>query len=240
MKNNMTSNGRFQVMNVEYENSGGGCMVLVATVYDSLVNNIRYVLYNEEGGSFTTVDYVFSDIDYDDRMLIAYYNEEEHEAYISASGKSESSDLNELFEYCWLEFIKRDCKHWKHTLCAEVERIPLALTELIPSGYTAWLKENGQLVETDGERIIVDDRFKPSAKENKYRSQEHEDLVKLSEHMSMEYSSDTDEDWEKFYSQKIVLGFGSKMVVLDNTAAAYDGLAMCIREILLEDFSDEC
>ena len=234
-----TVDGRFTVVDVMFENSGGGCMVLVVPVYDDSCNQTRYVLYNEEGGCLTTVDYVFSEIDYHDKMVIASFNEEEHEAYYSGTDGLTDGETNELFEYCWLEFIKRDCKHWKTTWKVEAKCIPHALRNKMPAGYEEWLNENGLLIETDGEQIIVDERFKPSAKENEYRSQDHENLVKLFEHMNKEYSSDTDEDWEKFYKQKIVLGFGSKMVVLDNTAAAYNSLAMCIREILSEDFSDE-
>lgn len=229
-----TTNERFQVMNVEYENTGGGCMVLVATVYDSLVNNVRYVLCNEETINFTTVDYVFSEVEYEDRMLIAYYNMEEHEAYVSCSGKAESTELNELFEYCWLEFIKRDCKRYKTTVCRNTNDIPLELKKLMPVGYEEWLNENGLLVETDGEKIIVDSGFKT-------KSPEQRDLESLQDYLVnwMTGNEYNDEKWNEFYNQQILLGFGNRMVVIENTAAAYNSLIMCIREILSEDYDVE-
>lgn len=228
-----TVDGRFTVVDVMFENSGGGCMVLVVSVYDDSCNQMRYVLYNEEGGCLTTVDYVFSEIDYHDKMVIASFNEEDHEAYYSGTDGLTDGETNELFEYCWQEFIKRYCKHWKTTMCSNYEVIPHALRNQMPAGYTAWLKENGQLIETDGERIIVDDRFKPSAKE---KPQEQADLEELLEHLNITYSSDTDEDWEKFYEQKITIGFGNRMAVISNTATAYNELCRMIKEILDEDY----
>ena len=237
-----TTNGRFQVTNVEYENSGGGCMVLVATVYDSLVNNIRYVLYNEEGGSFTTVDYVFSGVDYEDKMLLAYYDEEKHEAYYAHEKPAESSDLNELFEYCWLEFIKRDCTSWKHTLKTEVGSIPLELKKLIPAGYVNWLDENGLLIETDGERIIVDERFKRLADVRKEVAREVRDLRELQAYMTEQIrltDSGDDETYDTFYRMPITVSFGNRVAHIVNSAAAFQALEYLICEVLSEDYGEK-
>lgn len=224
-------------MNVEYENAGGGCMVLVATVYDSLVNNIRYVLCNEETINLTTVDYVFSEVEYEDRMLIAYYNTEEHEAYVSASGKAESSELNELFEYCWLEFIKRDCKRWKRTICRDINDVPLELKKLIPAGYVNWLDENDQLLETDGEQIIVDDRFKRSAKEAVKTPQYIKDLEQLKEYMDHHFftMNNSQEEMEEFYDMKATISFGNMIVNLNNSAAVFTALQEAIDYIISQE-----
>lgn len=236
-----TTDGRFQVMNVDFENAGGHCMVLVATVYDSLVNNVRYVLYSDDAAELSTVDYVFSDIDFDDRMLIASYNEEEHEAYINCSGQSDDGELKELFEYCWQEFIKRSCKYFKRTVCYNYEILPLALINQMPAGYGEWLNENGLLIETDGESICVDDRFISSVEESNKKTQAQEDLESLQDYLAdwLSIKDDSDETLNEFYNQKITLGFGNRMVVLDNSAAVYSSLEMCIREILSEDYDVE-
>lgn len=233
-----TVDGRFQVVNVEYENSGGGCMVLVATVYDDLYNQMRYVLYNEEGGSLTTVDYVFSGVDYEDKMLLAYYDEEEHEAYYEHNKPVEDGETNELFEYCWLEFIKRDCKAYKTTLKAEAKRIPHALRNKIPAGYEEWLKENGQLIETDGERIIVDDRFKRLADVRKEVSNEVCRLKTFEEYLSHQIAmlDGSDEEVEEFYRMKITVSFGDMIVHISNSAAAFQALEKLIDEVLTEDY----
>lgn len=227
----MTTNGRFQVIDECYENSGGGNYVYVATVYDASLRATRFVSYNDEGNQMTTVDFIFNDIDFDDSMIIAVYNEEEQKVFDDRGEWLMDNDFEELFEYCWREWIKRDCKKFGYTKCLNVEYLPLALKRQMPAGYAEWLNDNGLLVETDGEKIIVDVSFKID-------TEKHEpyiyDLMKLKEYMDHEMSTmdEGEEERETFYRRKATISFGDKIVVLDNSAAVWTALRNAIDYII--------
>lgn len=230
----MTTNGRFQVIDECYENTGGGIYVYVATVYDASIKATRFVSYNDEGNQMTTVDFIFNDIDYDDSMIIACYNEEERKVFDDKGEWIMDNDFEELFEYCWREWIKRDCKRFNAIKCFNPEGLPLALKRQMPAGYTEWLNDNGLLVETDGEKIIVDVSFKID-------TEKHEpyiyDLMKLKEYMEHEFSTmdDGEEERETFYNRKASISFGDKIVILDNCAAVWTALKDAIDYIISQE-----
>ena len=230
----MTTNGRFQVIDECYENTGGGIYVYVATVYDASIKATRFVSYNDEGNQMTTVDFIFNDIDFDDSMIIACYNEEERKVFDDKGGWLMDNDFEELFEYCWREWIKRDCKRFNAVKCLAPEGLPLALKSQMPAGYARWLNDNGLLVETDGEKIIVDNSFK---KETEKHLPYIYDLMKLKEYMEheLETSGEGKEELETFNSRKATISFGDKIVVLDNSAAVWNALYDAIEYIISEE-----
>ena len=54
-------NKRFAVIDHEYYNTGGNCMVSIFTVFDKQNNATRYVLMNDEGFQLATVDVICND-----------------------------------------------------------------------------------------------------------------------------------------------------------------------------------
>lgn len=230
----MTTNGRFQVIDECFENAGGGMYVYIATVYDASIKATRFVSYNDECNQMTTVDFIFNDIEFDDSMIIASYNEEERKACDDKGEWIMDNDIEQLFEYCWQEWIKRDCKKFNTVKCLDPEGLPLALKSQMPAGYAEWLNDNGLLVETDGEKIIVDNCFKTE-------TEKHEpyiyDLMKLKEYMDHEMSAmdGSDEERDTFYSRKATISFGDKIVILDNSAAVWTALRDAIDYIISEE-----
>lgn len=229
-----TINGKYHVTDEYFENSGGGCYLSVITVYDAQANTTRYVLTNDEGSSLVTVDYAFQEIEYDDSMTLANCNMSGQIVYNGASPRLIDYDLEELFSYCQLHYIKCHCKKFKTNWRCCVEELPSELKKLMPAGYEDWLIEHGQKVETDGEKIIVDDDFATETAED---LQYTKDLKELSDYMDeqMILSNDSQEATDKFYAMKATISFGGKVAVLDNSAAVFMALQDAIKYIIEQE-----
>lgn len=83
----------------EYVNTGGNCMVSVFKLWDPKENVTRFLLANESGCSINTVDYITSEIEFDDSMVL-----------LNADSGYFDPELVEydLLRYCWFEFLKEE------------------------------------------------------------------------------------------------------------------------------------
>lgn len=60
------------IINHEYGNTGGGCMVSVFTLYSLAQNRTLYVLVSDDAIVLSTVDYVWNDVAFDDCMILVH------------------------------------------------------------------------------------------------------------------------------------------------------------------------
>lgn len=90
----------------EYVNTGGNCMVSVFKLWDPKENVTRFLLANESGCSINTVDYITSEIEFDEDMVL-----------LNADSGYFDPELVEydLLRYCWFEFLKADHEYFGTT-----------------------------------------------------------------------------------------------------------------------------
>jgi len=143
---------KLQVTNHDYMNTGGGCMVSIFTIYDVQQNRTLYVLINEDGGALSTADYISTDVEFADNMLIDSFSID----------NLKSTDNNfELFRDCFIEHVKKDCRY-KHTSYElRFEQLPKELQQQLTPEYREWHEEHiGSYYETDGYKMILDAGFR--------------------------------------------------------------------------------
>lgn len=146
----------FKVLNYDYFNSGGGCMVGVFEVWLPDRNQVVYALTNEEGCTLASVDYISNDLeieDYDELMIecVDWGRLTGHEKYF------------ELYRHCLNEYTKSDCAAFKYTRGLPYYLLSDDLQQQLDADYLVWLEsEEIDLIETDGKSIIIDDGYKQS------------------------------------------------------------------------------
>jgi hypothetical protein len=196
-------------------------MVGTSQVYLLDEHRTLFVHVNEEGCTLATCDYITSGIDYDDEMVVDSVN---------------ISDLNadnkyfELYRDCFMEYVKKDCKYFKHTYDLPLSIFEGKLQTELPAEYISWHLENvGNHFEIDGEKCIMSEEyFAPDS-----------DIVKAKQfltYMNAEFDkwslTDDRSNMEKFYDLPVVVGFGSKLLVLPNSAASYQALEHFVKDFI--------
>lgn len=157
--------GRFSVVNQEYVNTGGGCMVYAADVYDRTANAMRYFICNEEGFNWQTANTVLCEGDWleDDSMLetivLGTWNWDALTTEPMPDQYLFDDDEFELFKYCQFEYIKRDCKYFAYRYELPVDQLPNEHLSALTTDYIEWLHANDMKVETDGYRVFIRDEY---------------------------------------------------------------------------------
>lgn len=90
----------------EYIDTGGNCMVSVFKLWDPKENVTRFLLANESGCSINTVDYITSEIEFEDSMVL-----------LNADSGYFDPELVEydLLRYCWFAFLKAEHEYFGTT-----------------------------------------------------------------------------------------------------------------------------
>ena len=129
----------YQIMNHEYLNTGGHCMVSVFEVWLPDQNRTVFVNVGEEYCTITTVNHIMSDLEIDDfdKITVATLN------YGDSDDCTVTNEYFELCRYCLFEYLKKDCKYMGYT-----ESLPFA-----------WLLPVYQQQITNKERQYVEDVF---------------------------------------------------------------------------------
>lgn len=148
-----TEPAKFKVLDYEYFNSGGHCMVGVFTVWLPDKNQTIYALTNEEGCTLATVDYIRNDLDIDDydELMI------ESVDWGRVTGYEKYFDL---YRYCLRHYTKSDCAYFGTIREIPHHLLTDDLQEFVQPEYRAWLEEQGRDVPTDGKNIIIDEDYK--------------------------------------------------------------------------------
>lgn len=97
----------YQIMNHEYLNTGGHCMVSVFEVWLPDENRTVFVNVGEGYCTITTVNHIMSDIEIDDfdKITVAMLSYSEPDEY------AVTNDYFELCRYCLFEYLKKDCMY---------------------------------------------------------------------------------------------------------------------------------
>lgn len=137
----------FKVLDHQYMNTGGNCMVSIFTVWLPQENRTVYALTNEEGCTLSVVDYISNELEIDDydELMIDYVDWGRvtgHEKYF------------ELYRYCLNEYTKRDCKHFGYKVGIPYHLLSDELQQQIDEDYMQWtIAENIDTFDTDGYTI---------------------------------------------------------------------------------------
>lgn len=141
----------YTVLNHNYQNTGGGCMVSSFMLYDDTAKRTLFMLLTEEGGTIATADYVMQDVEYSDELIIDMANFDVLQP---------SDDNFELYRQCLAEYIKKDCSYNDTTVELRYEMLSDELQKQLSDEYIAWHKaEIGDRYETNGKRMICVDRY---------------------------------------------------------------------------------
>lgn len=221
---------RFLVINHNYTNTGGGCMVSVFSVYDKQVRAMRYLVANDEGYNWQSMDTVGheppADIDYDEVIIDCCDWNKLYDEY----AEHEDSDMYNLIKYCQFEFIKRNYTSTGALTELLVRDAPKELYDTIDARQLTWHVVNQQYIYTDGYKLLPnelcplpeeleDDKLKAI----KNFKQWLDDLVNEG------FATDT---IENYYSDKFTIVFRDRALQLDFDAAAYQSISDALKYVI--------
>ena len=139
----------YKVLDYQYLNTGGNCMVGIHRVWLTEEKKVVYVYTNEEGSTISTVDYIRDDLPIDD-----YY--EFTVDYVDWGRITGSEKYFELYRYCYNQYLVDDCKYFGVTRGVQYHLLSDELQEMISDDYLKYLAaECGMLVDTDGKIIVT-------------------------------------------------------------------------------------
>lgn len=227
------NNRTYKVVYNRLETDDYGNMALITTVYQKPLNSVFYVITDDCGATMATLDYITHDLDGLEDINHCKFAEQELPV---DKDLCPNDDDFELYDYCHQQFIKQCCRAAGPYRWLYYTDLPTALKQLITSDYKDWLIDNNQLVETDGEQIIVNDHYTPPAEEHE---QYIKDCKELLSYMEAEFEKtdveNPDDAWEQFYTLPATIGFGGRQVVLVNQASVYTALTEALEYIISQE-----
>lgn len=198
----------FHVLNYEYLNTGGNCMVGIFEVWLPERKQTIYVYVNEEGYTMSVVDYIRSDLeihDYDELTIECgdWGRVTGHETYF------------ELYRHCLNVYTKDDCKYFGYTRGLPYHLLSDELQNKVPAGYREWCEaENGDMIDTNGEDIVVSPAYESTSEEDKML-----DAIK-----EFKRWHDTTAGVEKYYNEMYKLEFAGHKIELPFMADVWDAV----------------
>lgn len=139
----------YKVVDYQYFNTGGNCMVGCHTVWLPKEKRMVYVYTNEEGSTISIVDYIRYALEIDD------YDEFIVD-YVDWGRITGSEKYFELYRYCYNQYLVDDCKYFGITRGVQYELLSDKLQETLAIDYIKYIEaECGGLFETDGEVIVT-------------------------------------------------------------------------------------
>jgi hypothetical protein len=206
----------FKVLNYEYLNTGGGCMVGIHEVWLPAKNQTVYVFTNEEGYTMSTVDYIRNELDVDDydECMLEYGDWGRvtgHETYF------------ELYRHCLNEYTKSDCQAFKQTRELPYYLLSDELQSKVTTEYRQWLEAEGiDTIETNGEDIIEREIYVVIVDDEKV-------LKPIREFQRWHDSIAAD---EKYYDCDYTLTFADKKITLPFVADVWDAVDHMLTNII--------
>ena len=135
----------FKIISHSYENTGGNTMVSYFQVWLPEEKRTIFVNANEEGATFSVVDFYHGEIDnYLDTIICDF----------TVDNVDENHKYFEIFRYCINEYIKYDCRRFMYNASLSYKLLSDDLRKLVPKEYHK--RNPNALYETDGYRIIID------------------------------------------------------------------------------------
>ena len=143
------------VLNGEFVNTGGNCMVYVTSFIDIELNQTFYMAVSDEGFVTSTVDTIRNDIEYREEYTINVDTLKTH----SFRDPKVATDDRMLYDYCWQQYIYEYCKYFHTVYELDVDDLPQSLYNQVTADYNYWLKATDRKVTTDGSVIIVEKTY---------------------------------------------------------------------------------
>jgi hypothetical protein len=182
-------------------------MVNITKLRAGTGRTLAYVICNEWGGTLCTDDYVTKDIPIENVTVIDTFNIELLKPVHCFS---------DLFVECWMEYARAIYKYSGYTCRISTELLPIELADQLSPEYLTWCHEESDgCVETNGDEVFVDEN---------YTGPVDNDIKRFQRYMDEMYkqSKASDAAGVDFTNQKFVIGFGSRMLVLDNDFDRFD------------------
>lgn len=224
----------YSIVSNEYVNTGGHIMVNITTVYDYKHKTLLYVNINEEWLTVTTHDIVQNELPgemcADDVTLVEISQDDftTEPSFDNHAMLAIDDDMASLMLDCMEAFIKNYVKDSRQNYFTTVDKLPNVLREQLTDEYLNWLNEREQLIETDGYKIIIDDRYVECDTVNYKVAKE------LQQHLteSVKRLSDDEEEREEFYREKLQIIYCGKLFTFENGADVYNGLEDFVKFIV--------
>lgn len=213
----------FKVLNYEYLNTGGNCMVGIFTVYLPDLKQTAYALTNEVGCSIVTVDYISNEVEIED------YDEVTIDR-CDFDDLCNNATYFELYRYCLNEYTKSDCRYFGHTYAWPYHLLSDELQSNVAHDYMKWLNENNNgCIPTDGINIVEHpDYFKPEEDERLKSIKDfrkwHDDLI----------TNATDEEMQAFYDKQYRLYFCGRRTFLPFDAETFNKINDLLDSVVKE------
>lgn len=152
---------KYQVMNHNYENTGGNTMVSTFEIYDMDKVRTLFLHINEDGGTLTTVNIIGTDIELIDEMEVGGFYKDSLQP---------TDKYFELFRDCFIEYVKKDAKYFGMEYQLQLNQLNDKLLEQLTEDYIEWMKAEGHdTVLTDGYKICIDEEYEAVKEERQNR-----------------------------------------------------------------------
>lgn len=140
-------------------------MVSIFTVFDRSVKANRYVVANDEGFNWQTIDNIGheppADLT-DDDIYLDYFNWDRLTTEPSPTQviqRDLTDDEFELFKYCQFEFYKKFCADFKIKVKLPADQLPMELFNTLSQEELDWHKEHECDFATDGYKVYTDELY---------------------------------------------------------------------------------
>ena len=224
----MTTN--YQIMNNEYLNTGGNCMVHITDVYNCRLKKMQYVFINEEYLVVSDYDYIRNELPHattpDDFMLhVIAIEDVTHEPSFDTHPMFElPEEITDLLFDCYLLFIRAYCKYTSKNYVCRLDALPNVLYDQVTREYSHWLAENELDPVTDGYQIIIHPQYFADTEDDTPNAKAAKELL---QHLPCLLPPDVPIDhvlYDKFVNEKIQIIFGEKLFTFENGADIYNAL----------------
>lgn len=239
----------------ELVNTGGNCMVLVASYYDSFNHRTLFISTSDECTNIAIADTIRNDLD----------SELLYEMIIDGVVNSCKADWYES-EYAYyidkqiLEYDLQCAKRFKNNIISyPIDNAPteiLIKAEAVGPKYLQWLDDNGLNISVVAKDCLIDvnmnytnwlmNNLEPAVKlQTKYDYNDAivDDIKQLKQYLEEDYPdrqpAETREDFDKRWdawctNRNVVVSYGNKSVCMPICAAAYNELLHMCNELIKE------
>ena len=227
---------RFIVTNHEFINTGGGIMVSVFSVYDTVDNVTRYVLCNEEGFALQTVNTVTMDAhdivsdEMMDSIIVGNWTWDMLTSEQQYGHHLFTEEEFKLYKFCQFEYYKVYCKYFNTTVNLGLEDLPFEMYNQLSFDYITWLIEEGQLVETDGYKVIISSCYTPPAPDHSPWEDKQEKLLTEIKDFTQWYSNLTCDTL--MTADYITIAVAGDSVKIPLHAESYEMLKRFLKDII--------
>lgn len=234
----MTNN--YQIINNEYFNAGGHCMVNITDVYNKQLKTMQHVFINEEYLVVASYDYVRNicpdDMDCDDFVVHSIELQQfTHEpSFDNHSMNNMPEDIVDLLSDCLLLFIREWCKYTKDNFICRLDSLPKELYDQVSREYSHWLAENELDPVTDGYKIIIDEQYTALIESDTPNGHAANDLLNHLAEEIKRMDTDDEKQLEEWYEEKLQIIYCGKLFTFANGADVYNGLQEFAKYVISE------